>query len=128
MNSIKADNHDALNVAFAERVCGWKWKNDAGGAWFEETKLGDVRIQVGTTDIALIGLNFTRSADAVMPWLDKHLEAGGHFTFVGNPLGYSCRLYEPGDGLLPRPIIVQTPAHAMVIALLEKHGVTINEA
>lgn len=115
---------DELNAAFAEKVCNWS-KGDDGYGY--ETVYNE-RVAPYKTVGPVWRFNFARSADAVLPWLEKcYMETdwlGGpvrHYTDAGGGACWRVRL--PGkfdgeveDNSLPR---------ACVIALLRAHGVEV---
>lgn len=122
---IKANDHDALNAVFAEKVAGMKRTQNCPcgedcGSW----KSAD-----GTIDFLP---DFTRSADAVLPWLEKQhhwrswhasrSDSGGVtvlYSFLAtndiNELVKSAQGY------------ATTLPHAAVIALLRAHGVQVED-
>lgn len=107
MNPIRSNDHDALNAAFAEKVAGYTMHLSPGCEWRRK-------------EIP----QFTRSADAVLPWLEKHSWSASNLAS-----GIQVNIHKPGDS---GAIYIQNsraPAfpHAAVIALLRAHGVEVSE-
>lgn len=109
---------DELNAAFAEKVAGWKRGKRIGmDVWILPSGFWDFRPD-----------QFTRSADAVLPWLEKmpfRIE-------IGKGIGLQCGVvicgYGPftkwGEGGWFRGIDPIVP-RAACIALLRAHGVEV---
>lgn len=101
---------DELNAAFAEKVCGWKRIVGAANVAFETP--------VGTRGTAP---EFTKSADAVLPWLIKfsvtiQKVAEEEWDVGVEPEDEDLRTQYHHDKYLAR---------ACAIALLRAHGVEI---
>lgn len=126
---------DELNRAFAERVAGWKWRDERGGAWFDKSDDPDpmkwVRI-IGPNggDIALDGgLRWVSSADAVIPWLQNMWLSVVISEVIA---GWAVRICYRGDQSFERPLghcdswaLDPSFPRAAVIALLRAHGVEV---
>lgn len=102
---------EELNVAFATEVAGWKstpihMPRKAGDVWWHDSG-GNL------TE----GANFTRSADLVLPWLEKREEAGFHY-LKGH---WYVHLYAEDKSCANSPRL----ALAAVIVLLRAHGVEV---
>lgn len=104
---------DELNEAFAWRVAGWR-----------EGELGDCRVWFDKTNAYVCDIsdapNFTRSMDAVLPYLEKlpiwDITWDGKRATCGVSLDAYTFYYEA---------TAETPAKATVIALLRAHGVEV---
>lgn len=110
---------DELNAAFAEKVAGWKrldcclWDvgYDIGNPWCRKRSDG-----VWISNHA----KWTRSADAVLPWLEKR---GYSIIYRGGM--YDVRVYDDdGDNEAGRAYENCLP-RAAVIALLRAHGIEV---
>lgn len=113
MTPIKSNDLDALDAAFAERVAGFS-REDAEAGY----KPGE--------DNSVWAPRFTRSADAVLPWLDKAIYwdssycNGQHHVFVNEMRRDVTNRADYGHA-------AQTFAHAATIALLRAHGVEVED-
>lgn len=121
-------NNDELNAAFAEKVCGWMWRQERGPAWYVQSDDPDpykwIRI-CGPKggDIMLDGgLRFATSADAVIPFLERQQEGYG-VDFDTEARCYFVTLCSSDiDAVIG---ISHSFARAACIALLRSKGVTI---
>ena len=107
---------DELNAAFAEKVAGWKL-NFAGPSAFGTNLNPYWEDEKGRAQFD--GPWFVYSADAVLPWLEKHGPSIERLGFTGVwtiRLNDSQLLGEAADKSFPR---------AAVIALLRAHGVEV---
>lgn len=122
MTPIQHDDHDALNAAFAENVAGWRWQEASNTHVGRDARQTKRLLVEPVNGLALPVPAYTRSADAVLPWLDKGIGAyygSGYWKAVGNPAGWSVMI----DGV-PGPIGNSFP-HAAVMALLRANGVEV---
>lgn len=135
--SININDHDALDAAFAEKVAGWiKYEapRTGGGLLLPYTHFdGDGMPRIGVAP-------FTRSMDAVLPWLEKHSRDTGEAR-GGEPEVF--RIDSPADAkdlwrvvmfclhhdgeILETAAAAPTLPHAAVVALLRANGVTVEE-
>lgn len=122
---IKANDHDALNAAFAEKVAAFKIED----GYFVLHRAPEEPTTWATLELlsywkTKVPPGFTRSADAVLPWLEKcaFFEAEIRITgSVSRNFFVSLTANEPGFGL------ASTFPHAAVIALLRAHGVQVED-
>lgn len=110
---------DTLSSVFAEKVAGWSI-NPANGCCYHSEKEWRLSPLCGGWPKPA----FTRSADAVLPWLEKHTwrgcsyrsPSGSHFNAqVEIVVNYDKQLSASDKSF----------AHAAVIALLRAHGVEV---
>jgi len=121
MKHIKSTDLDALDAAIAEKVAGWVpyvAPKSRGSIMLPYTHFdGNGFPQLGV-------LPFTRSADAVLPWLDNaiywdsHFCDGQHRVFVNE---MRRDVVNKGD----YEGTAKTFPHAAAIALLRAHGVKV---
>lgn len=119
---IKSNDLDALDAAFAEKVAGWYLSRNG-----ESLDYVCYRSEADYFAQPLSGTwplpKFTRSADAVLPWLERGLAEARH-THDDRWSGrkwtvYVLNGYSSGSG------ISHSFPHAAVIALLRAHGVEV---
>lgn len=157
MKLVNPDD-SALNAAFAEKVAGWRCFKETRGEftlcitktakdedpWAHWNQMERDKRRARYTDISCmdaikIGFfgrdipNFTQSADAVLPWLEKWatvnivISVDVHVTISETPAMKSCPPVINGDSVIQ----LSTPnavAKAAVIALLRAHGVEVEFA
>ena len=115
---IKSNDHAALNAAFAEKVAGWRIHHRNTALWCKADE-ADGLMRSGA--MAVVGeLNFTHSADAVLPWLEKRTEGWLIHTQPTSPR-HTCWLVSEHTGR------ADSVPHAAVIALLRAHGVEVED-
>jgi hypothetical protein len=108
MKTLTNPTDDQLNSVFALTVAKWTFDPDEG--WRDEH---------GFSGTAVDYHDFTRSMDAVLPWLDKTAGQDGFWRMTSNGSGVSVVInYE-------QYAVAATPALAAVIALLHAHGVEV---
>jgi hypothetical protein len=115
MNKMINPTDDQLDAAFAERVAGW-WHADSHTETNPAWNTGD-----GWTFHNGNG-NFTQSADAVLPWLEK----AGRWNVFRDDGFYEIELEDkpmPDDGNWFA--FDKSFSRAAVIALLRAHGVEV---
>lgn len=116
--SMKLTNptDEQLNAAFAEQVCGWKWRTFPDGACPEIKHWRDVYGNI--VSIHWPKYSFTTSADAVLPWLEKRQWVRVELCAFGEP--------KWGISVMHGPIgMADTFPRAATIALLRAHGVEV---
>lgn len=124
---------DELNAAFAEKVAGWQPTEDQieRASIIDEAWYGDAtREQAVQSAIRAFRPHFTRSMDAVLPWLEK----SGYYVSLcywngpwAEPPGWCLSLWENDENGQQVGDYVRDKSlpRACVIALLRVHGVDI---
>lgn len=117
---------DELNAAFAEKVAGWFRAERLGKQVLYDPEGGHVLI--GDTRCMP---QFTHSADAVLPWLERWRDSGKGYVAMATihsaamqRTGWVVQVRDAETGPLQEIIHWSLP-RAAVIALLRAHGVEV---
>ena len=105
---------DQLDAAFAEHVAGWKNCDD-------RSMLGDAPNMEFAYDEHVKITRFTRSADAVLSWLEKWPR---NWTKTGR-MCVGLETWSDEDGIGDVEAVAESFPRAAVIALLKAHGVEV---
>lgn len=109
---------DQLDAAFAGKVCGWKRIAEATNVAFEVPETG----ARGTPPA------FTRSFDAVLPWLEKWRDSGNGIaigaTITSAGPGWRVDIIDVNGSTTITMFSLSLPM-AIVGALLRAHGVEV---
>lgn len=108
---------DELNAAFAEKVCNWSKGDDGYGYEVVYSE----KIAPYKTVGPVWKYNFVKSADVVLPYLEKMVRRSAFNDHTITVTGENYYIDGPGGNLSKAP----TLAKACVIALLRAHGVEV---
>ncbi len=115
---------DELNAAFAEKVAGWRAKGTECVLLYENGHCREIDKSGKWTGLGRPIESFTKSADAVLPWLEKHTWRGCSYSTIDGA-HRSATVEIVGRNLELITIHSDTLPRAAVIALLRAHGIEV---